>query len=217
MYRATSYNQTQLTENVRRAVDTISPERDLVTLSSQFPKSLASAVPDRILYQHPNVGPCSDLLFGFSLLDYATTKNLHDGEVPKIIRLCINEIDRRGLESEGMYRVSGRLANVQMVCSLLSIPTTKLIVFASQLVREIEKDEANFEFKPQRDDVFVVGSLLKVNPVFCQTLSLYSTRTKDLPPRTPGTSVPLPSPGSVAGKPLPFKPHIIQVTKLHSA
>lgn len=36
-----------------------------------------------------------------------------------------------------------------------------------QLQREIERDEAHFEFKPQRDDVFVVGSLLKV----CSCLS----------------------------------------------
>jgi len=52
------------------------------------------------------VGPCNDLIFGFSLVDYATTKGLKDGAVPKIVRICIQEIDLRGLESEGIYRVS---------------------------------------------------------------------------------------------------------------
>jgi hypothetical protein len=37
-------------------------------------------------------------------VDYATAKGLPDGAVPKIIRICIEEIDKRGLESEGIYR-----------------------------------------------------------------------------------------------------------------
>jgi len=53
------------------------------------------------------VGECHDLIFGFSLLDYATTKNLPDGEVPKVVKCCIAEIDKRGLEAEGIYRVRG--------------------------------------------------------------------------------------------------------------
>jgi hypothetical protein len=39
------------------------------------------------------------------LVDYATAKSLQDGDIPKIIRICIREIDQRGLESEGIYRV----------------------------------------------------------------------------------------------------------------
>lgn len=75
-------------------------------LKAHTPRSLASAIPDPILYQHGQVGSCNDLLFGISLVDYATAKGLQDGEVPKIIRICIKEIDQRGLESEGIYRVS---------------------------------------------------------------------------------------------------------------
>ncbi|KAG6827483.1 hypothetical protein H0H92_011586 [Tricholoma furcatifolium] len=78
-----------------------------------------------------------------SLLDYATAKGLQDGEVPKIVRICIREIDRRGLESEGIYRVSGRHAVVQ------------------SLQHNMEKDEERFEFS-HKDDIYAVSSLLKL-------------------------------------------------------
>jgi len=91
---------------MRTIVDRISPEKDVAKLKTQIPRSLASAIPDPILYEHGLVGECNDLIFGFSLVDYATAKGLSEGAVPKIIRICIEEIDKRGLESEGMYRVS---------------------------------------------------------------------------------------------------------------
>lgn len=86
-------------------VDKISPEKDIAKLNANIPRSLASAIPEPILYEHGQVGLCNDLIFGISLVDYATAKGLQEGEVPKIIRICIEEIDRRGLGSEGMYRV----------------------------------------------------------------------------------------------------------------
>lgn len=74
-------------------------------MSAYIPRSLASAIPEPILYQHGQVGSCKDLIFGIGLVDYATAKGLQDGEIPKIIRICLHEIDQRGLESEGIYRV----------------------------------------------------------------------------------------------------------------
>ncbi|KAJ6501691.1 hypothetical protein C8R47DRAFT_238374 [Mycena vitilis] len=112
---ATSTTQTQLSTHARSVVDKISPQIDVSKLAAYIPRSLASAIPDRILYQNGHVGECNDLIFGFSLLDYAMSHNLQEGEAPKIIQLCINEIDQRGLESEGIYRVSGRHAVVQSV------------------------------------------------------------------------------------------------------
>lgn len=104
--RATTTTQTQLSSHARGVVAKISPEKDVMNLKSFIPRSLAFAIPEPILYQHGQVGPCNDLIFGFSLVDYATTKGLKDGAVPKIVRTCIQEIDLRGLESEGIYRVS---------------------------------------------------------------------------------------------------------------
>ena len=46
------------------------------------------------------------MIFGFNLQDYATARDLPEGEIPKIVRICIDEVDRRGLDAEGIYRVS---------------------------------------------------------------------------------------------------------------
>lgn len=151
---ATTTTQTQLSSHARGVITKVSPEKDKNRFTSHVPRSLASAIPEPILYQHGQVGECLNLVFGFSLLDYATTKNLPEGEVPKIIRVCIAEIDKRGLDMEGIYRVSGRHAIVQT------------------LQHEYEKDEDKFEFKP-KDDIYAVASLLKV----CLHLLLLSKLT----------------------------------------
>ncbi|KAG5653500.1 hypothetical protein H0H81_012710 [Sphagnurus paluster] len=164
---ATSTTQTQLSSHARAQVDKISHEKDVAKLKAYIPRSLASAIPEPILYQHGVVGSCNDLIFGFSLVDYATAKGLQDGETPKIIRICIQEIDRRGLESEGIYRVSGRHAIVQA------------------LQHTIEKDEENFEFNRHKDDVYAVASLLKLylrelpEPVFKFPLQERIQHTED--------------------------------------
>ncbi|SJL04121.1 uncharacterized protein ARMOST_07481 [Armillaria ostoyae] len=120
---ATTTTQTQLSTHARSAVDRISPEKDVA--------------------RHGLVGECQDLIFGFSLVGYATSKNLPDGDIPKIVKMCVAEIDSRGSEAEGIYRVSGRHAVVQ------------------SLQRDIEKDESAFEFK-QHYDIYAVASLLKL-------------------------------------------------------
>ncbi|KAG5352722.1 hypothetical protein C0989_000875 [Termitomyces sp. Mn162] len=163
---ATSTTQTQLSTHARTLVNNISPERDLNKLKSYIPRSMASAIPEPILYQHGIVGLCNDLIFGFSLVDYATSKGLQEGEMPKIVRICIQEIDGRGLESEGIYRVSGRHAIVQT------------------MQHNIEKDEECFEFS-YRDDVYAVSSLLKLylrelpEPVFKFPLQERIQHTED--------------------------------------
>ena len=134
---STSSTQTQLSLHIHSFLDKISPEKDVTKFKSKIPHSLASAIPDPILYEHGLVGECNDLIFGFSLVDYATANGLPEGSIPKIVRICIEEIDTRGLESEGIYRVSlvisifenhstfakvsGRQAVVQAVRMLLPI------------------------------------------------------------------------------------------------
>lgn len=66
---------------------------------------LAAAVPRPVYYHNFNVGECKDLIFGVSLVDYATARNLAEGEVPKIVGICVRKIERRGLDAEGIYRV----------------------------------------------------------------------------------------------------------------
>jgi hypothetical protein len=90
-------------------VDKINPERDTSQVTVHIPRLLMAATPRPHYYQHFLVGECRDLIFGVSLVDYATSKCLADGDVPKIIRICVKEIDDRGLDAEGIYRVSERV------------------------------------------------------------------------------------------------------------
>lgn len=141
---ATSTTQTQLSTHVRADIDRIAPAVDVGTIAQRVPRAIESAIPPPVLYHNYVVGDCEDLIFGVSLVNYAQARGLADNEIPKIVRLCIAEVDARGLNSEGIYRVSGRHAVVQ------------------ELQRRIERDEKSFRFNPATDDVFVVGSLLKL-------------------------------------------------------
>ncbi len=87
-------------------VEKISPERDSTAIAAAIPRLLSAAVPKPVFYYNYNVGECRDLIFGVSLVDYATARSLPEGEIPKIIRICIQDIEQRGLDAEGIYRVS---------------------------------------------------------------------------------------------------------------
>lgn len=105
-YSAASATQTQLCEHGRRMVEKIAPERDSTAIAAVIPRLLSAATPKPIYYYNYNVGECRDLIFGVSLVDYATARGLPEGEIPKIVRICIQDIEQRGLEAEGIYRVS---------------------------------------------------------------------------------------------------------------
>jgi hypothetical protein len=60
------------------------------------------------------------------------------------VQRAILEIDSRGLDTEGIYRIPGKLALIQ------------------QVVQSIEQDEITFEFDPDRHDVHSVAGVLKV-------------------------------------------------------
>ncbi|KZW02078.1 RhoGAP-domain-containing protein [Exidia glandulosa HHB12029] len=130
-------------EHAAPLVMKISAEKDTERIHALIPPSLAAATPKRILYHNYHVGDCPDICFGVALVDYATSRNLQEGVTPRIVQLCISEIEARGLEMEGIYRISGRHALVQ------------------DLVHKIERDERSFKFDPQTDDVYCVSSLLK--------------------------------------------------------
>src|SRR6266404_4415643 len=88
----------ELATNTRSEVEKISAETDTTIIA-------ASLRSPRSLYYNYNVGEGSDLIFGVSLSDYATARESHNN-IPSILRLCIDEVDKRGLEVEGIYRVS---------------------------------------------------------------------------------------------------------------
>lgn len=40
-------------------------------------------------------------------IDLTTLLNAHSSTLPFVVRKCVNEIESRGMDSEGIYRVSG--------------------------------------------------------------------------------------------------------------
>jgi hypothetical protein len=86
-------------------VENVSAENDTAVLSASLRRSTALSNPRPIFYYNYHVGECPDLVFGRKLVDYATARG-SENDVPKILRVCIEEVNRRGLNAEGIYRVS---------------------------------------------------------------------------------------------------------------
>lgn len=114
---ATHATNQQLSTVLQETVGNISPARDIARLRPLAAKGLAAAKPKRIMYYNYHVGECRDMLFGVGLVDYASSRGLKDGELPKIVGLCIKEVEERGLKNEGIYRV----------CTFASLFLVKLI------------------------------------------------------------------------------------------
>ncbi|CAL1696188.1 unnamed protein product [Somion occarium] len=165
---ATATSQVQMCSRIALFIDRINPERDASVVSLHIPQLLAGASPKPQYYYNYTVGECRDLIFGVTLVDYATSRGLQEGEVPKIVKICINEIEERGMDAEGIYRVSGRHAAVQ------------------ELQHKIERNEMAFQFHAPHDDVYAVASLLKLylrglpEPVFKFPLQDRIQHTGDL-------------------------------------
>lgn len=66
---------------------------------------MARDIPKPILYHNYTVGECRHLIFGVPLVEYAVAHNLPEGAVPKIVDLCVKEVEARGMDTEGIYRV----------------------------------------------------------------------------------------------------------------
>ncbi|KAG9101198.1 hypothetical protein FS749_009362 [Ceratobasidium sp. UAMH 11750] len=139
---ATSTTNAQLAHQSQSVIAQINPEREINAAHQLIPEHISRLLPKRTLYHNYTYGDSSDLIFGFSLLDYATARNLEEGGVPGLVGKAVRAVDERGLDSEGIYRISGRQALVQ------------------DLVHRVEKDETQFEFE-KTTDVYCIGSMLK--------------------------------------------------------
>ncbi|KAG8763837.1 hypothetical protein FRC11_011507 [Ceratobasidium sp. 423] len=139
---ATATTNTQLASQAQSVVSLVNPEREVLSAHQLIPEHISRVLPKRTLYQNYTYGDSLDLIFGFSLLDYAAARNLEEGGVPGLVAKAVRAVDERGLDSEGIYRISGRQAIVQ------------------DLIHRIERDETQFEFE-KTTDVFCIGSLLK--------------------------------------------------------
>ena len=79
--------------------------RDESDLRASFRQALSFSIPPVSLYRNYNInrpGPYSKLIFGAPLLDLETTQD----NVPKVVRMCIEEVEKRGLKTKNLYLVS---------------------------------------------------------------------------------------------------------------
>ncbi len=77
---------------------------DTSDLRASFRQGLSFSIPPLTLYRKhlPNVYSDSDLIFGVPLVDLTT----YQDNISKVIRMCIEEVEKRGLNTKMIYSVS---------------------------------------------------------------------------------------------------------------
>ncbi|KAH8986340.1 hypothetical protein EDB92DRAFT_2022602 [Lactarius akahatsu] len=70
-------------------------------LRASFRRAFAFSIPPPTLYRNNRPGAYSDLIFGIPLVDLTTNED----NVPKVMRMCIEEVEKRGLNTKGIYWV----------------------------------------------------------------------------------------------------------------
>ncbi|KAH9057732.1 hypothetical protein EDB87DRAFT_1832883 [Lactarius vividus] len=134
------YNH-DLTTNLRPEVDKALAGTDTSNLKASFRHTFSSSVPPPALYLNYRLGAHSNLVFGALLRDCMT-----DGDcVPKVIRMCMEEVEARGLDTDEIY----------------SYPLDALYdPGVQQLQRRMESEQA-FAFS-YKDNIHSVAKLLKL-------------------------------------------------------
>jgi hypothetical protein len=75
----------------------VNPEREILAAHQLIPEHISRVLPKRTLYQNYTYGDSLDLIFGFSLLDYAAARNLEEGGVPGLVAKAVRAVDERGV------------------------------------------------------------------------------------------------------------------------
>ncbi|KDN48220.1 RhoGAP-domain-containing protein [Tilletiaria anomala UBC 951] len=104
-------------------------------------------IEDKVTYVNYWHGVCQDLLFGTSLTDYAFSHNRGAGSAPQpplVVTKCIQFLEGHAMKHPGIYRISAKHSALQ------------------NLAHAIERNEADFQFDPARDEPAAVAGLLKL-------------------------------------------------------
>ncbi len=96
---------TYLAISTRSEVEKALVTPDTHDLAASFRRALAFSLPPITFYRNFRVGGRSDAVFGITLVDYATSRD-REGRVPKIIGICIEDVEKRGLNINKIYAVS---------------------------------------------------------------------------------------------------------------
>ncbi|KAN0140320.1 hypothetical protein V8E53_002216 [Lactarius tabidus] len=72
---------------------------DTSDMRASFRRALSLSTPPLTLYHNHHFGKYSNLIFGVPLVDQVTNED----NVPKVMRMCINEVEKRGLNIDYIY------------------------------------------------------------------------------------------------------------------
>ncbi|KAI9439449.1 Rho GTPase activation protein, partial [Lactarius psammicola] len=124
--------------STRAQVEKTLAETETSNLRASFRHALSFSIPPLTPYRNYRPGAYSDLIFGVPLVDLTTNED----NVPKVMRMCIEEVEKRGLNTKNIYSVSSR----------------RVLGFMLSLGRRVES-EKSFSFSPT-DNIYSVAALL---------------------------------------------------------
>ncbi|KAF8256585.1 hypothetical protein EI94DRAFT_1765002 [Lactarius quietus] len=88
-----------LARSTRAEVEKSLAGRDMSDLRASFRRALSHSIPSPVLYRNYRPGANSRLIFGVPLVDLETDQD----HVPKVMKMCIEEVEKRGLKTWGIY------------------------------------------------------------------------------------------------------------------
>ena len=75
---------------------------DTSDLRASFRRALSFSIPPLTVYRNSRTGGYSNLTFCVPLVDH----EMNEDNVPKVMRMCIEEVEMRGLNIDKIYLVS---------------------------------------------------------------------------------------------------------------
>ena len=87
--------------NTKAEVENVLDTTDTSDLRASFRRALSFSIPPLTVYRNYRLGGYSNLIFGVPLVDLATS----EGTVPKVMRMCMEEIEKRGPDIDGIYDI----------------------------------------------------------------------------------------------------------------
>ncbi|KAI9456974.1 Rho GTPase activation protein, partial [Lactarius psammicola] len=154
-----------LAMSTRAEVEKALAGTDKSDLRAAFRRALSYSIPPPTLYRNYRSGVYSDLIFGVPLVDV----EINEDNVPKVMGMCIEEIEKRGLDTRGIY--------------LVARPFNAEVPQASELRRRVESEKL-FSFS-STDNIHSVAMLLKrylldlPEPLFMLSLQDYRNYTEN--------------------------------------
>ena len=91
-----------LAKTTEAEVENALGEADTSNLRVSFSRALSFSTPPLTLYHKYRPGEYSNLIFGVPLVDLGMLED----NVPKVMRMCIDEVEKRGLSVDKIYTVS---------------------------------------------------------------------------------------------------------------